>query len=58
MWIRIHLGPWIRIHLGFAEFNQQFLFPQEIIFFKSEPKKLANLQGFGSDLKIKIFFLL
>ena len=26
---------------------------KEIIFFKSEPKKVANLYGLGSDLKIK-----
>ena len=44
-----------------AEFNQQFLFlfffSQKIIFFKSEPKKVANLYGLGSDLKIISFFL-
>ena len=31
-------------------------FSQEIIFFKSEPKKVANLWGLGSDLKILSFF--
>ena len=48
--IRIHLGPWIRIRIqrykmkGKAEFNQlKVFFSQEIIFFNSEPDKVANI---------------
>ena len=42
---------------GKAEFKHFFFFfSQKIIFFKFEPKKVANLQGLGSDLKIIIFF--
>ena len=29
------------------------IFSQEIIFFKSEPKKVANLKGLGTDMKKK-----
>ena len=35
-----------------------FFFTQEIIFFKSEHKKVANLYGLGLDLKIISFFFL
>ena len=72
MWIRIRipLGPWmVRIRVQSykmqekADSNQQLffsfffsssLFSQE--FLKSEPKKVATLQGIGSDLKIISFF--
>ena len=51
MWIRIHVGPWIRIQRykmkAKAKFNEQFFllffFSQEIIFFKSKTKKVANI---------------
>ena len=63
MWIRIYLGLWIRIRIqrykitdkikGKAELNQQKKkFSQEIIFFKSEPKK----SRFKVTLKKNIFF--
>ena len=67
IWIRIHLGPWIRIRIQRykskvkAEFNQQFFalfFSQEIIFFKSEPKKVANLLRFRFRLENYKFFVL
>ena len=48
---------WIRIHLDPDVYNEESLTNHLIIFFKSEPKELANLQGLGTDLKI-FFFLL
>ena len=60
---RIHLGPWIRIPMQRykmkrkAEFNQQIFWGFFVgnYIFKSEPKKVANFFGLGTDLKINFF---
>ena len=54
------MGPWIRIRIqgykikGKTEFNQHFFggFFKEIIFLKSETKKVAYLKGLGTDFEI------
>ena len=41
--IRIHIGPWIQIQSEKQTLNKKVFFSNEIIFFKCEPKKVANL---------------
>ena len=64
MWIRIHFGPWIRIQRYKIKENAEFKPQIWRVYFignyisKSEPKKLANFEGIGIDLKIYFSSLL